>query len=243
MATALLPLKDLVEAKSRLAGLLRPSERRALAQAMAEDVLAVLRAHPRLQRVVLVSDDPGARLLAHEYDAQCWSERGLGCRGLNPVLQAAAGRLAQAAGDDVMLVLHADLPLLGGADIDAALDACTARQVLVVAPDRHGRGTNLLAFHNSVVPAFCFGADSCAAHQRRAREQGLAVQLLRRPGLALDLDEPADLAALLAQAPDCHGGRSRALLQGAELGARLRTALASLPLEAVAPAAGAEQGS
>ena len=42
MAQALVPLKDLVQAKSRLSGLLRPSERRALAQAMAEDVLAVL---------------------------------------------------------------------------------------------------------------------------------------------------------------------------------------------------------
>ena len=42
MAQALVPLKDLVEAKSRLSGLLRPSERRALAQAMAEDVEAAL---------------------------------------------------------------------------------------------------------------------------------------------------------------------------------------------------------
>jgi len=61
MAQALVPLKDLVQAKSRLAGLLRPSERRALAQAMVEDVLSVLSRHKDIVRVTLVSDDPGAR--------------------------------------------------------------------------------------------------------------------------------------------------------------------------------------
>ena len=45
MLTALLPLKDLLLAKSRLAGLLHPSERCALTQAMAEDVLGVLASH------------------------------------------------------------------------------------------------------------------------------------------------------------------------------------------------------
>ncbi len=41
---ALLPLKDLVQAKTRLGGVLASHERRALAQAMAEDVLAALTA-------------------------------------------------------------------------------------------------------------------------------------------------------------------------------------------------------
>ena len=64
MAQALVPLKDLVQAKSRLAGLLRPSERRALAQAMAEDVLNVLANHVNVAGITLVSDDPGAGLPA-----------------------------------------------------------------------------------------------------------------------------------------------------------------------------------
>ena len=41
MAQALVPLKDLVAAKSRLSGVLSPAERRSLAQAMVEDVLAL----------------------------------------------------------------------------------------------------------------------------------------------------------------------------------------------------------
>ena len=42
MAQALVPLKDLVLAKTRLSGVLTSVERRALAQAMVEDVLDVL---------------------------------------------------------------------------------------------------------------------------------------------------------------------------------------------------------
>ena len=61
MTWALLPLKDLVRAKTRLAGLLAPSERRALAQAMVEDVLGALTACSQLEGVLLVTDDPAGR--------------------------------------------------------------------------------------------------------------------------------------------------------------------------------------
>ena len=97
MALALVPLKDLVQAKTRLAGLLRPSERRALAQAMVEDVLTVLTDHPDIEQVTLVSDDPGANLLASNYGVDCWPEYSLGARGLNAVIERASARLLAAA--------------------------------------------------------------------------------------------------------------------------------------------------
>ena len=121
MAQALVPLKDLVQAKSRLAGLLRPSERRALAQAMVEDVLAVLSRHQDIERITLVSDDPGAGLLAGKYGIDCWQESSLGCSGLNAVVDQASERLLASA-DGILLVLHGDLPRLTAADISAVLD-------------------------------------------------------------------------------------------------------------------------
>ena len=87
-----------------------------LAQAMAEDVLTVLQAHAGIARITLVSDDPGAGLLAQKYGADCWSEKSLGCRGLNALIQCASVRLL-GGGQVPLLVLHADLPLLGAADI------------------------------------------------------------------------------------------------------------------------------
>ena len=67
MVWALLPLKDLVKAKTRLSGVLAPHERRALAQAMVEDVISVLVTLEELEGILLVSDDPAAELLSHKY--------------------------------------------------------------------------------------------------------------------------------------------------------------------------------
>jgi 2-phospho-L-lactate guanylyltransferase len=228
MVQALVPLKDLVQAKTRLAGLLRPSERRALAQAMAEDVLEALASHPRVDRITLVSDDPTAPLLAARYRTHCWTENELGCRGLNAVVAQASGRLLNRSGGP-LLVLHADLPLLSGADISAVLARLAGRGGLLVGCDRAGTGTNLLAFDTPAPPPFHFGEGSCRRHIEAARAAGLPTTLLRRDGIALDVDEPADLAVLLdAFAAGEGGGHTVALLRGTPLGERVGLALDSL---------------
>ncbi len=227
MAQALVPLKDLVQAKTRLAGLLRPSERRALAQAMVEDVLTALSAHPQVARITLVSDDPAAPLLAARYQTQCWTEGELGCHGLNAVIARASARLLDEGGGP-LLVLHGDLPLLSVGDISAVLDCLAAGGGLVVGCDRDGTGTNLLAFDAAALPAFRFGEASCRRHIDAARAAGIPARLLRLEGIALDIDEPADLAVLLDSLAGRRGGHTAALLSGTPLGERIRLALGSL---------------
>ena len=222
-----MPLKDLVQAKTRLAGLLSPSERRALAQAMLEDVLAVLTTHPHIAGVTLLSDDPCAHLLADSYGATHWRESTLGCSGLNAVLACASRRLL-AEHAQPLLVLHADLPLLNAGDITAALAARAACGGLVVGCDRHATGTNLLCFDAASMPSFCFGVDSCARHIAAAQAEGIVARVLQRPGIGLDVDEAQDLALLLARLGGVASGRTAALLEGTLLGARIGVALASL---------------
>ncbi|MBE9538330.1 MAG: 2-phospho-L-lactate guanylyltransferase [Proteobacteria bacterium] len=231
-ARALLPLKDLVEAKSRLSGLLSPAERRALAQAMVEDVLSVLAAHPLISAVTLVSDDPCADMLAAKYGARHWLESSLGCRGLNRVLERSCERLCGES-DQHIIVLHGDLPCLEAADITAVLDALASEKGLIVACDRHELGTNLLAFHPQNKVEFSFGSNSCALHQASAEARRVPVKLLRRPGTALDIDEPGDLALLMAEIDLGRGGQCAQLLGGTPLGNRIRTQLASLQDAAV----------
>jgi 2-phospho-L-lactate guanylyltransferase len=240
MAQALLPLKDLVQAKTRLAGLLRPSERRALAQAMAEDVLSVLAGHPEIVRVTLVSDDPGGELLARKYGADCWPERSLGCSGLNALMQCASERLL---GNEQapLIVLHADLPLLASGDITEVLSLQKAKGGLVIGSDRQGRGTNLLAFDASAVPNFSFGVDSCDAHISGARKAGIPVTLCRRPGVFADVDDPADLQWVMDRLAYHRLGNTAALLHDNPLGARLAMALASMPGIVSGDAGGVEQ--
>ena len=228
MAQALVPLKDLVQAKSRLAGLLRPSERRALAQAMAEDVLGVLSRHSAIGQITLVSDDPGASMLARNYGAQCWSEKSLGASGLNPVLQSACERLLT-SGEPPLLVLHGDLPLLTDEDISAVLASQRQLQGLIIGCDRKGRGTNLLAFSAADMPRFCFGTDSCAGHLASARSAGIRAQILQRSGIGLDVDEAPDLKCVMERLQLVPQGSTARLLYHTALGARVTLALAMLP--------------
>jgi 2-phospho-L-lactate guanylyltransferase len=228
VAQALVPLKDLVQAKSRLGGLLRPSERRALAQAMVEDVLAVLASHAEIVRVTLVSDDPGAAMLAARYGIDCWTERSLGCSGLNTVVGRASERLLASAVDDTLVVLHGDLPLLSAEDISCVLQTRQATGGLVIGCDRQRRGTNLLAFASGQLPRFCFGVDSCARHLAAAGEAGVSAQVLQRSGIALDIDEPGDLAVLMGALDGDGAGQTCELLLGTPLGARIELAVATL---------------
>ena len=228
MAQALVPLKDLVEAKSRLGGLLRPSERRALAQAMVEDVLQALVSHPSIARITLLSDDPGAHLLASRYGADHWLETEFHCRGLNALLERASVRLLQ-QGTVPLLVLHGDLPLLQPRDISAVLATWQSEGGLVIGSDLHGTGTNLLAFDAAGMPPFRFGPGSCARHLAAARAAGIPACVLQREGVALDVDEPPDLARLLSSLAYYTDGKTAKLLLGTPLGERIRLALEILP--------------
>ncbi len=226
MAQALVPLKDLVRAKTRLAGLMSPSERRALAQAMAEDVLSVLASHPQLERVTVVSDDPSAAMLAMSQGVEYLEEAALGVSGLNPVVEAATGQLGGTA-DDLLIVLHADLPMLKPRDIAAVIDCHGASGGLIIGCDSHRRGSNLLAFGADERPRFCFGRDSYAAHRDMARAAGIGVTTIFRPGIALDVDEAMDVVQLMRELAQA-GEHTRALLGETELGRRLALALGAL---------------
>ncbi|PLW83147.1 2-phospho-L-lactate guanylyltransferase [Kineobactrum sediminis] len=136
---------------------------------------------------------------------------------LNALLAAACRQLVQEhpVDDSLILVLHADLPLLTAADIDAAVDCYREQQGMVVATDSAGTGTNLLLFSPGLEPRFCFGPGSREAHVRWAQKRNLPVQVLCRPGLALDIDTSDDLDCLLQMAPASVGEYTRHWLTAA----------------------------
>jgi len=71
------------------------------------------------------------------------------------------------------------------------------RALAVIVPARSGGGTNALMLSPPDALAPCFGELSFASHYRQALERGLDPHVLRLRGLGKDIDEPADLAALL----------------------------------------------
>lgn len=172
--TAIVPFKTAGERKTRLA------ERVALSTQMFAHVMHVLEGHPAIGTVVALSDER-----PEDWDGAHIADEG---RGLNAEIEAARTAL----GETGLLVLHADLPLLESADIDALLEAAEACGI-AIAPDRHGSGTNGLALIPGRRIAFRFGTDSFHLHRQQAPE----AAVVERRGFAIDLDTPDDLAAVL----------------------------------------------
>ena len=209
--------------KRRLAGLLDDEERGRLVHALLGDVLAALVAVPAIERVLVVAptgaevpdhSDERVTLLVEREDADG------GPIGLNPAL-ARAQAAAVGAGVSRLLIVPADLPLLRPADVAALLGASSALshgRGAVVAPDAAETGTNALVLAPPDVLAPQFGADSYRVHLAQAEERGIPVATVRRPGVALDLDTPADVARLLASVIT---GRTTALARALQLGERL----------------------
>jgi 2-phospho-L-lactate guanylyltransferase len=97
--------------------------------------------------------------------------------------------------------------------VSALLKGSDPFRNVVIVPDRHGQGTNALLLTPPDVMEPAFGEGSFARHAARARAAGAAVRVADLPSLALDVDTPEDLAALLAGRADAP--RTRALLEEA----------------------------
>jgi 2-phospho-L-lactate guanylyltransferase len=193
-----IPVKDLVNAKQRLVPVLAPDERRALAAAMLEDVLAAVAA-ARLDAVWIVTRDDEVSAVARRFGATVVSEAEN--RGHTAAVAAAQAR-ARSAGAAVFATIPGDVPCVSAAEVDALVGAADATPAVVFAASRSGLGTNGVALAPPDGLALRFGEPSFANHVAAARARGLVPRLLDLPGLALDVDDADDLGALLA------GGRA-----------------------------------
>jgi 2-phospho-L-lactate guanylyltransferase len=184
----IVPHRGLAAAKSRLAPVLDDAEREALARRLLERVLSVAR--EACADVVVITPSAALERLVAAAGARLAVQHGM---GLNAGLEQAR-REALADGVDTLLVLHGDLPNLQADDVTALLEAVPQPIGVTIAPDRAGRGTNGLALRPPDAIAFRFGIGSLAAHRAAAMAAGVALVEVQRPGLAFDLDTPADLA-------------------------------------------------
>ncbi len=195
MIAALVPVKGLDEAKGRLADFLAQDERRRLALAMLEDVLRALQAVPHVDHAAVVSPDRDALDRARELGAEAIEEPPFS-RGVNQALTHASAALSD-TGADSLLVVAADIPTALPAEIEAILDALPERGIAVAPTD--DRGTGALALRPPGVIPFSYGRNSSVLHKREAVARRLPARLLHLGSLARDVDEPDDLAELLAR--------------------------------------------
>ena len=190
---AIVPIKPLRHSKSRLSAVLSRDERARLSQRLLIDTLQVLRNESAIDRTLVVSRDSKALALARNFDARTVTERGH--PELNQALQRAT-IVAQSYGVSAVFVLPADLPLLSQKDVKRLLKPLGEGPLVVIAPDRKGRGTNALLVAPPGLIEYEFGADSFDQHVALARAAGARLEIVRLRNLGLDLDEPEDLGLL-----------------------------------------------
>lgn len=188
---AIVPVKPMRKGKSRLGSVLDEGERVALSRDMLRHVLHALGGVERIERTLLVSRDAEVLALGRRHGARTLAERPP--IDLNQALDQAT-RAALGSGATAVLILPADLPLVTPADIDALLDLADPPPVLVLAPDRHQDGTNALLSAPPGLIEYQFGPRSLSRHRTAAGAASIRVVECDRPGLALDLDLPEDLA-------------------------------------------------
>ena len=199
---AIIPVRGLELAKTRLGEVLDAEERRALVEGLLRRTIRAAIMTPGIRAVAVVSPDPDALAVAADSGAVPLPQGG---GGLNEGL--ADGRAwARELGATALVVVPADLPAIGPDELEHVLVAArdlletgpaagdgTAALVALV-PDRAGEGTNLLLLSPPGVVPFHFGPGSRAAHARAAGRVGALYVELQGP-LRLDVDTPDDLLA------------------------------------------------
>lgn len=188
---AVVPVKDTAGAKTRLAATVPPEQRPAFFLTMLEDVLAALTAAKGLAGLLLVTTDRAAIGLAGRYGAEYIADGA--DAGHTGAVMAAARRLA-AKGQAGMLTVPGDIPLVTAAEIEQLLAAHLPAPSFTIAPSHDEQGSNAIIMSPPDAVPLRFGDDSFFPHLAAARARGIAPTVLHLPGIALDIDNPADLA-------------------------------------------------
>jgi len=214
MRALLLPIKDLKNAKQRLAGLFSPEQRFGLVQAMLADTMRAIQGVLAAKQIFVATNYEPAILTAQENGWEVLREQQQTSESDSV---DTASRICEQRGVTALLRLPLDLPLLQPQDVDELLRiACTAPGMVIV-PSRDGTGTNaLLRTPPTLFPSH-FGTGSFAKHTAEGQRAGAQVIVRRNPRLEMDVDDESDLRALLEH--DLSGTETGRWLQLNKIGA------------------------
>ena len=185
-------IKEPGAAKTRLSGALSAAERLRLA---GECAMRALAAAQEVGPTLAVCGGPGAARLARRAGADTLRER-------RPEGQNRAGErglaVVAARGGAGCLLLSSDLPLVDADSLRRLLQRAEAVEgpVAVAAPALGRQGTNALYLRPVGGFDLQFGEASLPRFAEEARRRGREFLVHHEPALALDVDEPDDLATL-----------------------------------------------
>lgn len=193
-ALLVLPIKAFDNAKGRLAKVLEPAERIRLARECADrvaraaegcDILVVTGAVVTGAVGTTPSPHPDIVDWATRHGATCITQRE---PGLNAAVREAV-RFAAEGRYGTVVVAHSDVPLA------TPVVEFVESDTVVIVPDSHRDGTNLMSLPLAVALQFSFhyGPGSFRAHRDEARRLGHEPRVVASREWGLDLDNPEDL--------------------------------------------------
>ena len=189
----LIPVKNLSNAKQRLASVLDQTARTELAQAMLLDVVDAVVRYGK-ERVALVTNDEFAIDLAEEHGFEVIRDDANVSE--TDAIEMATGVCAS-RGAESTLVIPGDIPLIEAAELRAIYDAAPTLAAVIV-PSRDKRGTNAVLRRPAALFPLRFGNDSFVPHMAAAAATNTMIVVLPLSGIGLDIDTPDDLHELAA---------------------------------------------
>ncbi len=194
MRALLLPVKDLQNAKMRLLGVLTAEERLGLAAAMLADTIRTVRGVLSAQKIFVVTNYEPVIRMAEENGWEVLRED----RQISESHSVdRASRVCEQRGVTGLLRVPLDVPLMQPGDLDELLAVECEEPALVIVPSRDGLGTNAILRKPPTLFPSHFGEGSFAKHVGEAERVGARVIFRKNPRLELDVDDQADLRALL----------------------------------------------
>jgi len=194
---AAVPVKTFATAKHRLASLLTPAQRSALAAAMLEDVLSAL-AGTSLGGIMVNTEDAAGAALARRFGALVVAED---VRDGHTAAVTAMARILAARGASAMLALPGDIPRVTAAELEQVCAAGRRPPAFTIVPAHDELGSNAVLVAPPDAVPLRFGDDSFFPHLAAARRHGIEPVVVKLPGIALDIDRPEDVYALLRAKP------------------------------------------
>jgi 2-phospho-L-lactate guanylyltransferase len=185
-------IKDFDSAKQRLRPALGNKSRRSLAR---QNARLAVRAASAGDHVLVVAGSEEVSEMAAAWGADVLLEPRE--EGQNAAAERGVKRAVE-GGAGAVLLLSSDLPLVTADAVRGLLDSVVRlRPPVVVAVPAIGRGgTNALYLRPPAAIGLHFGEDSLAKFRDDADARGVEFVIHHSDALALDLDEPSDLARL-----------------------------------------------
>lgn len=193
---AIVPVKELGNAKSRLQGCLAPSMRGQLILAMLKDVLHALKGIS----VIVISPEDIEELLPSDVIFHIQTSG----KGLNNAVEE-ANEVAMSLGAEATLFVPADMPLITSADVEEVLEQGMSHPVVIT--HAMDGGTGILYRSPPNVMRSRFTKNSFYDHLEEAHLQGLDILVHSSSHLSFDIDTQEDLEILLKEGKATHSHR------------------------------------